>query len=360
MTARSAGNLCAIAQRGEGSEARDQLRQHREVSPEAYDLWLRGNYLYLKTDEASFRKRIELYRRAVEIDPKLAPAHATLSFAYTGLTSWNFAPASQACGDAEREARQALALDDQLASAHTALADVLFYCRWNFPEAEREIKTAIQLSPNYSSAHYEYAFFIALMRRFDEAVSEARLARTLDPASPRARNGLGYIYYYARRYDEAIPELQSVLEMEPSFPMAHTLLSMTYTLQGKPEEAFRERMALITTSGNADPRYIASLNAGFARGGLRSFARQRLQHTLELSRTKYIPPTGIAVLYLQAGETDACLDWLEKAYALHDVELLDVNADPQFDPIRQDSRFRDLLRRIGFSAPADTSGVRNN
>jgi serine/threonine-protein kinase len=327
------------------------------VSPEAYDLWLRGNYVGEKSDEASFRKRIELYRRAIQIDPSFAPAHATLSFAYTGLTSWNFAPPSQACGDAEREARQALALDDQLASAHSALADVLFYCRWNFQEAEREIKTAIQLSPSYSAAHYEYAFFLALMRRFDEAIVEAKFARTLDPASPRARNGLGYIYYYAHRYHEAIPELQSVLEIEPSFRMTHTVLSMAYALQGKPEEAFRERMALITTSGNADPRYIANLNAAFARRGLPSFSRQRLQHTLELSRTKYFPPTGIAILYLQAGETDACLDWLEKAYVLHDVELLDVNADPQFDPLRQFPRFQQLIRRIGFGALPDSQAA---
>jgi TolB-like protein len=331
-----------------GSEAQGR-RQRREVSPEAYDLWLRGNYVGQKTDEASSRKRIELYRRAVEIDPSFAPAHATLSFAYITMTTWNFAPPSQACGDAEREARQALALDDQLASAHTALAAVLFYCRWNFPEAEHEIKTAIQLSPSYSSAHYDYAFFLALTRRFDEAIVEAKLARTLDPASPRIRNGLGYMYYYARRYDEAIPELHSVLEIEPDFRLAHILLSFTYTLQGKPQEAFRERLTVIETGSDVDPQYIANLRAAFARGGLAPVARLRLQRMLEDSRKRYIPPTTLADMYLEVGDTDTCLDWLEKAYALRDVEVLDINADPRFDAARDHPRFRQLTRRLGFS-----------
>jgi serine/threonine-protein kinase len=199
------------------------------------------------------------------------------------------------------------------------------------------------------------------MRRFDEAIVEAKLARTLDPASPRARNGLGYIYYYAQHYDEAIPELQSVLEIEPSFRMAHVVLSMSYALQGKAQEAFDERMAVLGTG--PDAKYIANLKAAFARGGLRSFAHERLQHTLEQSRTKYVPPTGIAILYLQAGETDACLDWLEKAYAARDVELLDVNADPQFDPLRQNPRFQQLTRRLGFgaspTAQAPAAGIAN-
>jgi serine/threonine protein kinase/tetratricopeptide (TPR) repeat protein len=337
-----------------GSEEQGRLRQRREVSPAAYDLWLRGNYLGIKTDEVSYRKRIDLYRRAVEIDPKFAPAHATLSFAYISMTTWNYAPPPQACGDAEREARQALALDDQLASAHTALSDVLFYCRWNFPEAEREIKTAIQLSPNYSFAHYEYAFFLALMRRFDEAIVEAKFARTLDPASPRARNGLGYVYYYARRYDEAIPELQSVLEIEPSFRMARVVLSMTYALQGKSAEAFGQRMAVL--GNDTDPQYMANLRAAFARGGLPAVARVRVQHTLELSHKKYIPPTTIAGLYLEAGEPDACLDWLEKAYTERDVQVLDVNGDPRFDAIRLNPRFQQLTRRLGFSASAEAAG----
>ena len=177
---------------------------------------------------------------------------------------------------------------------------------------------------------------------------EAKFARTLDPASPRDRNGVGYIYYYAHRYDEAVPELQSVLEIEPAFGMAHTVLAMTYARQGKPQEAFRERLAAL--GRDADPQYIANLRAAFASGGLRAVARLRLQHALELSRKQYIPPTGIASLYLQAGETDACLDWLEKAYALRDVQLLDVNADPIFDEIRENPRFRQLARRIGFAS----------
>ncbi len=329
-----------------GAEAQGRLRQRGEVSPEAYDLWLRGNYVGQRTDEESLRKRIDIYRRAVAIDPRFAPAHATLSLAYISMTTWNFAPRSPACEDAEREARRALDLDDQLPSAHTALADVLFYCRWNFPEAEREIKTAIQLSPNFSSARYDYAFFLALLRRVDEAIAESKSARMLDPASPRVRNALGYMYYYAHRYDEAIPELQSVLEIEPEFRMAHVVLSMTYAQQGKPLEAFRERMALLS----ADPQYVADLKAAFARGGLQSAARLRLQHALDFARTKYYPPTAIASLYLQAGETGACLDWLEKAYAQRDVELLDINVDPLFDPLRQNPRFQQLTRSIGFAS----------
>jgi serine/threonine-protein kinase len=332
------------------ADARNRLRQRREVSPESYELWLRGNYLLDKPNEASFRKAIELYSRASEIDPSFAPAHATLAFAHLSTTTWNYAAPAQPCADAEREARQALALDDQLAEGHTALADVLFYCQWNWPEAEREIKTAIDLSPNYVGAHYDYAFFLALMRRSDDAVREIQLARSLDPVSPRIRHSVGYIYYYARRYEEAVPHFQAALEMEPSLLLAHTMLAMIYARQGNAEAAFRERLAALAAT--TDPRYVADLRAAFAQGGLRAVAQLRLQRALQRSRETFVPPTTIASLYLESGNPEQCLTWLEKAYALRDVQLLDINADPRFESLGEKPRFQQLVRRLGFSAPA--------
>ena len=321
------------------SGAQPRSVQRGEVSPEAYDLFLRANYLFTKSDEASFRKRVDLYKHALQIDPNFAPAHAGLAFSYIGLTTWNFAPSSEVCGDAEREARLALSLDDQQAQAHTALADVYFYCHWNWSEAEREVRTAIDISPNYSGAHYEYAFFLALMRRFDEAIQEIQQARRLDPLSPRVRTGVGYMYYFARRYDEAVPHFKAALEMEPSFSLAHILLAQIYAYQGNGEAALRERVAIVSST---NPDFAAQLRTAFTQEGWRGVVRLRLERLHEQSRTKFVPPTTFAALYADIGEVEEGLRWLEKAYDTHDVQVLDIVADAHFDPLRDQPRFRKI------------------
>jgi len=253
---------------------------------------------------------------------------------------------------ARAAAQEAIKLDDHLAEAHVSLAVIAQNYDWDWPTAEKEYRRAIELDPNYATAHHWYAEYLALTGRFDEAFVEIERARQLDPLSLIIAADRGAILYFSRQYDLAIAQFRSVLEMEPGFPRAH-LVIYAYVQQGKYDEALADIAQLHKVNESAWLPLMAVYVAG------RAGRRQEAQQQLNELKNQYSQdnPLAIAVAYIGIDDKDQAFAWLEKAYAAHSTSLTAVKVDPTYDPLRSDPRFKDLLHRMGLTLGFPTSNL---
>jgi Tfp pilus assembly protein PilF len=233
-----------------------------------------------------------------------------------------------------------LEIDDKLAEAHTILAAIKTTYEWDWEGAEREFKLAIQLNPNYATAHQRYSLYLPITGRFDEAIAEARKARDVDPLSLSVNENVGDILYLARRYDEAIEQLRKTLELDPIFAIAHSTLAKVYDAKGMHEEALNERLA------NAEPETAALMKKIFASSGVKGVWQYRLDRALERAKHEYVSPADIALFYARVDEKDKAFVWLNKAMEERSILFNYLVADARFDNLRSDPRFAELLRRV--------------
>ena len=321
------------------------------ISPEAHEAYLKGRYLWNKGRPDEVEKSIGQFARALELAPEYGAAYAGLADAYIMLGMFYAPPPMDAFPKAQAAARRGLALDDRLAKAHTALGTIYFRFEWDWANAEREFKRAIELNPSYSRAHHDYGWFLVARARFDEAIAEMTRARELDPMSPLANTDVGWVYLRARRYDEAIKQMQRTFELEPDFGAARACLERAYRMKGMYQEALdAARQALARAGATADE--LAALDTGDAAEGMRNVVRWRLKRRLAAARQREVSPYAIAGYYAELDERDAAFAWLERAFRERDSELVSLNVDPTFDSLRADARLADLLRRIGLNDQA--------
>lgn len=236
----------------------------------------------------------------------------------------------------------ALDKDDKLAEGHAILAAIKTTYEWDWQGAEKEFKLAIQLNPNYATAHQRYSLYLPIKGRFDEAISEARKARDLDPLSLPINENVGDILYLARRYDQAIEQLRKTLELDSNYGVAHGTLAKVYDAQGKHEEALDERVKTYS------PETAKELKEIFASSGLRGVWQNRLLSLLERSKREYVSPADIALLYARLNEKDEAFKWLEKAMEERSILFNYLVADPRFDNLRGDPRLAEFLGRVGL------------
>jgi tetratricopeptide (TPR) repeat protein len=242
---------------------------------------------------------------------------------------------------------KALELDDLLAEAHTSLAFVKFRYDWDWPGAEKESQVAIELNPGYALARTGYGVFLMLMGRFDEAMIELLLAQQLDPLSLWMNVSFGMNLYLARRCDQAIEHYQKTLEIDPDFFSAHYALGRAYALKGNFAGAIAELEKACSLDNSTT--MFGSLGYAYAASGKRDKALKILNKLKQLSGQHYVSPYTQALIYAGLGENDRAFEWLEKAYEDRNDFLVWLKVDPELDRLRADSRFTDLLRRIGFS-----------
>jgi tetratricopeptide (TPR) repeat protein len=269
------------------------------------------------------------------------------------LPSYSDLPPEETYFKAEAAARKAIELDPTLAEPHAALGSDLSEYEWKFAEAETEFKRAIELNANYATGHQWYAEFLGTMGRFDEAIAEAKRAQELDPQSPIINANVGDMYREARRYDEAVAQYQRTLEIDPNFAQAHYVLGIAYTEQGKFEEAneeFRKSDILFgEPPDRADKRAAADL-AAYRAGGARAYWQSELEEVKKKAQATGLEPTStyMATIYANLGDKERALAELEKAYQKHARQLVYLKIEPEWDPLRSDPRFADLMRRVGF------------
>ncbi|HEU4509774.1 MAG TPA: protein kinase [Pyrinomonadaceae bacterium] len=328
-----------------GAEQARVSRQYTEKS-EAYELYLKGRYHWNKRSPEGLKKSIEYFTQATAIDPNYALAYTGLADAYAVLPNFDRKVSRRdVIPRAKDAALKAVALDHDLAEAHTSLAVIFRKFDFDWAGAERHLQRAIELNPNYPTAHQWYGELLIHQGRFDEGLAEVRRALELDPLSLITNLVLGMGLNSARRYDEAIAQLQKTLELDPNFADANGFLAQSFAHKGMYAEAVAANARQMALEG-APPAVIEAAKNAFAKSGWQGYLRFLLK-TLE-SRENPARLEAIAILYGQLGEKDKAFEWLEKAYNERADGLALLKVDPWYDPLRSDPRFTDLLRRVGF------------
>jgi serine/threonine-protein kinase len=320
------------------------------VNPRAYDLYLRGRYFWNnQVSDGDFRKAVECYQRALEIDPESAITYAGLSHCLflMGAGEYGLRAPSEVMPKAREAALKALSIDDSLAEAHVSLAMVRFRFDWDWEGAELEFKRAIELDHGYSVARYLYSIYLTVMGRFDEAFTEAKLARQLSPLSPAMHFCLGLLLYASCQNEEAIEQLRDTVAMDAKFPLSHLVLGLILGRKGKFEEAvaeFKQAMAL----AGARPLWSSYLGQVYALSGKTDDAVKILDDLDAASKRGYVPPVAYAIVYAGLNKIDDAFHWLGKAVDERDGLLIYLKVGSAFDAMRSDPRFAEILTRVGL------------
>ena len=330
-------------------EEQKEVAKRETTNPEAYQLYLKGRYYLEKRTREGTNKAIEYFQQAIDKDPNYARAFAGLADSYVLLSvaiPRSSVPPKEAFPKAKTAAMRALQIDEKLAEAHTSLAQIKVLYEWDWPGAEREYKRAIELDPNYATAHHWHGLYLAGMGRFDEAILEIRKAQEIDPLSPIIYASAGWVFFYARQYDQAIEQQGKALEIDPNFAIAHGRLAQAYEKKGMNKEAVEEYVKAEMLLGE-NQEEIAALRQAYNFSGMRGFWQKQLDQALERSKRQHVPATVIAGYYAHLGEREQAIQWLEKAYEERDPMWL-LRVDQRWDELRSDPRFVDLIRRVGL------------
>ena len=338
----------AIARRIQTTLAPDVERRlaAKPVRPDVYEDYLKGRYfLYQATPEA-LKKAEEFFNRALEKEPALALAHAGLADVNIVRNFSGFAPPAEALEQAQMHAVRAVQLDDGLADAHASLGWTSVQ-NWDWVTAEKEFRRALQLNPNNAVARMNYAQLLAGIGRIEDALREGQRSRELDPLSLPFHTAYASVLIGAGRYDEAIAVCQEALRMNAGFFWAHHHLWRAYARKGMLEEALAS--ARTALSGQGDAELVDALDRGRRQAGYVGAMRAAADTLAARARTRYVMAFSVALLYANAGENQAALDWLERAYRQHGALLEYIRISPEFEDLRPDPRFQDLLRRLNLA-----------
>ena len=331
-------------------EQQKRITRHFTENTEAYQSYLKGRYYWNKRTGDDLKKAIDYFDQAISKDARYALAYAGLADCYVVIPNYSDVPAQEAYLKAKTAALKALEIDDSLAEAHTSLAGIKSDYEWDFNGCESELKRALELNPNYATAHHWYAQYLSTMGRHYEALAEIKRAQELDPLSLIINAVVGDTYLKARQYDSAIDQLHRTIEMDKNFVTAHRYLANAFIEKGMYNEAIAElriATALSKTPSLAEQR-ARSLTDAFANGGPQGFWNRQLQFLKDDNEKGSVSPYSIASVYARLGDKEQTLNWLEKAYQQHDAYIVYLKIDPQFDSLRSDPRVTDLLRRIGL------------
>jgi len=316
---------------------------------EAYKEYLYGRHQWNKRTPEGLNKSIRHFQQAIDRDPAFALAYAGLADSYALLSEYNVGPPSETFPKARAAAIRAIEIDPELAEARATLAYVLASYDWKFDEAENEYRRSIELSPRYATAHQWYGELLMGLKRFDEAETSYARASEIDPFSPIISSDLGLLAYYRKDYGDAVTKLGKTIEEFPNFTIARLEIVLALEQQGKYDEAVEQTLAALQLSG-ADEKSLGALREVHERQGYQMFLRSLLAGANAQAEKSFVPAFVQAFYYARLHDREATLIWLEKAFSEHHRYVAYINGDPNFEFLRDDPRFQDLLRRIGFRA----------
>jgi DNA-binding winged helix-turn-helix (wHTH) protein/TolB-like protein len=329
------------------SHESQRLVTHNTENAEAYRLYLKGRYYSSNWSVEGFHKAVGYFNDAIAVDPTYALAYAGLADTYYRHATVHI-PLQEAVPKARAAAMEALRLDDALAEAHTSLGMIKFRYDWDWVGAENEFKRAIDLNQNYATAHQWYSEYLTAMGRGDEAVAEAKRGEQIDPLSPEVGWGWGFALFFARRYDQAVEQFSKTIELNPKFWLPHSFLGWCYGEKGEFDKAFAEYEKARALDDNEDT--LSHLASIYVKAGKRSQAQKVLDELIQRAKRKYVSPFFIAAVYISLGEKKQGLEWLEKAYEERSELLVFIKVAPNFDGIRAEPEFVEVMKRIGLSS----------
>lgn len=336
------------------SEESKRVAAARAVNPEAHETYLRARHSLNQFTVEEQRRAVELFQRAIDLDPGYAPAHAGLAETYYSLSSIHL-PASEAMPRARAAALAALNVDPGLASAHAVLGCVQAFYDWKWKEAEQTFRRAIELGPGEANSHLYYAqMLVIVMGRHEEGASEIEKARTIDPLSPWITAMRTWPLLFSRRFDKTADLTKKLLAVDPQNASLHYVLGVALTMQGQT----REGVAELERAYSVDPRpnYLCYVGWARARAGDRAGAQEVLRRIRERAAEQYVQPFVFAIMFASLGEADSAFAYLERGLVLRSEEQLDIRTNVTMDPLRSDPRFRSILRRMNLESLEDREG----
>jgi TolB-like protein/Tfp pilus assembly protein PilF len=322
------------------AEERARLASARSVNPQGHEAYLLGRYHFSKNNEQDWKHATEYFEHAIELAPDYAAAHAGLSDAWLHLGIFGVKAFKEVEPPARGAAVKALKLDEQLAEAHIALANIRHFCDWDWAGSEQEFRRALELDPGSFDAHIYYGTLLMHLGRHDEAIREGQIAVQLDPLSPPSQTFLGRFLYRARRYEEAVPHLKRAVELEPRSIGANFRLGDVYAQLGRYDEAIAafEKIRELT-------RDERTFRAGIAR--VHALVGRQREARQMISGVK-AQPIDVAGVYAALGDKDEAFRILEKAIEERNSLLVVLKEDPPLENLHSDPRWKALLRRMNF------------
>ncbi len=324
-----------------------KLAKNYTENAEAYRLFIKGRFSIRKLTLPEIEAGISYMERAIDIDSSYALAYAGISEGYRALAMAGEMPPGEVLPKAKAAAQKAVEIDDMLADGHSALGFTIFFQEWNWPEAEKHLLRALELDPINSTAHFSYGHFLGTMGRREEALAEFDRARELEPYDPFI-NALGAGFRLnLGQPEEAVNRIRATIDLDPNFYFSHQIAGGIYKVRKMNDESlaeFRLAKSLSPDQTWSDVGLIGTL----IQIGKADEARAILKQMLDRSKTRFVPPFHIALVYAQLGETDKALEWLERGYQQRDPKMTFLKGEPRLKNLRDDPRFRDLMRRVGF------------
>ena len=324
------------------------LTKRKPTNVEAYNLYLKGRYFWNRRTEAGLNTSIDYFQQAIDLDPTYALAYAGLADAYNILGVWQYLEPSEAFIKGRAVAQKALEIDETLAEAHVVLAESQFYYDWNWSGAETEFRRAIELNPNYASAHQWYTDWLGIMGRYDEARAEIRKALELDPLSLIINAASGLLYQRAGDDDKAIRQLNKTLEMDPNFIPAHSWLFGSYLRKGMHDKSFNHFIAAYSAFYELTSEAKDTVHTIYEDFGWDGVARFMIAKLEVRSKEKYVSPADLSMYYVLLGDHEQALDYLEKAYQIRSSRMAYLGVMPEFEALHSEPRFQVLLKKVGL------------
>lgn len=315
---------------------------------EAFQLYLEGRYYWNRRFEGGLQRGIECFQRAIARDPNYAPAYSGISDCYCVLGYFGVLPPREVYTKAKEAAARALAIDEELAEAHTSMGWVRTYYDWDWPGGAAAYERALQLNPKYATAHQWYALHLCVDARFDEAVAAGRRAVELDPLSPIINGVLGVVLYMARRYEKGIDAQVRVLSAEPAFALSYWFLAGNYLALRRYDEAIAALEKYLALTGA--PIALGSLGLTLGLAGHKDRAKVVLGQLRQMARERYVSPLHEAMIHMGLDDNESAFAKLHEAVDVRESLLVYLKVWPWVDHVREDPRFAGVLERIGLSA----------
>jgi TolB-like protein/Flp pilus assembly protein TadD len=315
--------------------------------PEAYDLFLKGRYHWYRRYEGGFLKGIGFFQQAIEKDPLYALAYIGIADSYSLMGLYSYISPAEAYSKAKAAVKKALEIDPELAEAHASLGWIKMFYDWDWKGAESEFLQAIRLYPDYAPAHIWYGMLLTIKGRFDESLREIKKAQELEPLESLYNTMVGWSYYMARRFDDSIEILKKVIDTDPNFTMAYWYLAGSYLGINKLDDAIIAAQKLVRLSGGA-LFALASLGVAYSSAGMKQEMLNVLKQMQEVSKHHYQSPHNMALAQLGTGDHDKLLDYLEQAYSERESMMVFLAVTPIFDSVRNQPRFQKILRKMGL------------
>ncbi|MCX6634552.1 MAG: protein kinase [Acidobacteria bacterium] len=321
-----------------------RLTSARRVNVEAYEAYLRGRFHWYKLSPESFQTALEYFHLALDKDPNYALAYAGIADVWGGRGYWGVMRPSEIRPKLKAAVSKTIELDDALAEGHHLLAEVGFWYEWDWDGAERELRRAIEIKPNYADARATYSFLLVAMKRREEARAQIERAVELDPLNPFFQAVLGWHFLLSGQYDDAISQCGRALSGDQNVPGAHGALWIAFRQKRMYEDALAEAKKFFALLGNRE--VPDALTRGWTEAGYPGAMRLAARKLAARSKETYVSPIWIAELYADADEKKEAMAWLEKAYEERNPNMATLNVDQRFSNLRDEPRFADLLRRM--------------